>query len=42
MLDWYDVELNAGTLPDPRQSSFRQEVTVGNQYLSPRGISSKM
>ena len=33
MLDWYDVELTAGTLPDPRQSSFRQEVTVGNQNL---------
>ena len=42
ILDCYNVELNTGTLPDLRWSSFRQKLTVGSQYLSSQGISHKM
>ena len=42
ILDCHNVELNTGTLPDLRWSSFRQQLTVGSQYLSSQGISSKM
>ena len=40
ILDCYNVELNTGTLPDLRWSSFRTDLSVGSQYLSSQGISS--
>ena len=42
ILDYYNGERNSGTLQDLRWSSFRQQLTVGSQYLSLEGTSSEM
>ena len=41
-MDSYKSELNTGILPDLRWSPFRQQLTVGSQYLLFQGISSEM
>ena len=38
----YNGELNTGILPDLRWSPFRQQLTVGSQYLLLQGILSEM
>ena len=42
ILGCYNAELNTGTLPDLRQSSFRKQFTVRSQYLLPQDISPAM
>ena len=42
IFDCYNLKPNTETLPDLRWSSFRRQLTVGSQYLSPQLVSTEM